>query len=278
MAGKAFFRLIHVLRKTFFQDIVHWQRRHPDHYIFSHSLFQDQEYLDFARRDLTATSERVYDTNEELKRVVPILAREMEVSSRRVDQSLSQIHSAVTQLSMDLASTRSEVQQSTSISATMHQALSRPTTVLIPPLLSSTTPLVNIAPTLSRDEVTLTPPEVSAQVMPAAPCPPFSMSRRIRTATDLWTEYASGLGGKPAVRSMYESGSDLWRRNDSERKFYDRRRPIWQSIKKVAETRHITPEEAAAQVEAFRRSQGSLTLEKLSIKLRNMSESELNML
>ena len=58
------------------------------------------------------------------------------------------------------------------------------------------------------------------------------MSREIETVVDLWREYDEGIAGRPSLRHMYDSGNKDWRRgDDSERRFYRRRKKILDEVK-----------------------------------------------
>ena len=52
---------------------------------------------------------------------------------------------------------------------------------------------------------------------------------------------------------MYENEDETWKRgNDTERKFYDRRKVVLQLVEDLGEQRNIDNDEAAAHVEAYR--------------------------
>lgn len=79
------------------------------------------------------------------------------------------------------------------------------------------------------------------------------MSRQITTVIDAWREYSVGIGGRPSVKSQYEGANTAYRKNDTERKFYQRRMILITELKHLAEELSLPPEEVARLMDAKRR-------------------------
>ena len=101
---------------------------------------------------------------------------------------------------------------------------------------------------------------------------PFKIYRQIESVVDLWREYSLGVDGRPSIKVMYENEDETWKRgNDTERKFYDRRKVVLQLVEDLGEQRNIPNEEAAAHVEAYRLKQKPSSLNHLAKLLRKLS-------
>ena len=62
----------------------------------------------------------------------------------------------------------------------------------------------------------------------------FKLNRSITTVQDCWREYSIGLGIEPiAVRTLDETNETFWRSKDPEKRFYYRRKLIWDKIKEL---------------------------------------------
>jgi hypothetical protein len=95
------------------------------------------------------------------------------------------------------------------------------------------------------------------------------MSRKLITVLDSWREYDEGLGGMTSVKEAYEGDDQTWRKqNDSERKFYERRKPIWQEVKVLAEKRGITIGQAVELLEHYR-VKGKMSLNQLANEIKS---------
>ncbi|WVN87741.1 uncharacterized protein L203_102936 [Cryptococcus depauperatus CBS 7841] len=109
-------------------------------------------------------------------------------------------------------------------------------------------------------------------------CLGFSMSRDVKTVPDLWREYTVGWDGQPPVRDIYE-GSERKRRkgkrfrDDSERKFYRRRKKVLELVETLVD-RGCTDREAAERVERLR-DRRRVTLNKLGEIIPEMTPEEL---
>ena len=74
------------------------------------------------------------------------------------------------------------------------------------------------------------------------------MSRAISSVEKLWREHDFGLDDKSSGRAMYELGDKSYKKDDTERKIFQRRRIILDEIKVTAVSKHISPAAMALRV------------------------------
>ncbi|TYJ52194.1 hypothetical protein B9479_007209 [Cryptococcus floricola] len=100
-------------------------------------------------------------------------------------------------------------------------------------------------------------PLPSFSLGPLSPSSNFTMSREVKSVPDLWKEYTIGWDGQPAVRDIYEGGNARKRRrgkrfrDDSERKFYRRRKKVLEMVEALVE-KGVGEEVAVERVERLR--------------------------
>ena len=82
--------------------------------------------------------------------------------------------------------------------------------------------------------------------------PDFKMSRTIVSVVDLHREYVEGLGGNPAVKDMERQYGTKWRLSTADRKFFNRRKVIYDEIERIASNQRLAPSEAAKILEEHR--------------------------
>lgn len=95
------------------------------------------------------------------------------------------------------------------------------------------------------------------------------MDRTVKDVRELWDEYIVGRNGRLPVREM--SQRPEFRKSEKEKRMFNRRWPIYDSIKGIASKRGMSESEAAALVEAFRVQKG-YKLNKLSEKIQDHIE------
>lgn len=150
----------------------------------------------------------------------------------------------------------------------------------LPPGLTTLPPGLTVDPLQAQlspspdPDVTALPMQLDEQtpVLPASPPTVgpgvesnpviFTLSRTIQTVVLLWLEYSVGLGNMPSSRSVYDTGGTPKFSNDTERRFWGRRLPIIQAVKRLALDRQVSEEEAAVVLENYRVHK-KLTLNKL---------------
>ncbi|ODO08299.1 hypothetical protein L198_00022 [Cryptococcus wingfieldii CBS 7118] len=112
----------------------------------------------------------------------------------------------------------------------------------------------------------------------STPSQNFTMSREVKSVPDLWKEYTIGWDGQPAVRDIYEGNPRKRRRgkrfrDDSERKFYRRRKKVLEMVEALVE-KGVGEEEAVDRVERLRERR-KCTLNKLGEIIPEMTSEEI---
>lgn len=85
------------------------------------------------------------------------------------------------------------------------------------------------------------------------------MSRGIVSITDLWREWNEGLCGGYAVIDLERRWGTKWRKNEKEKKFFNRRKIIISTIEKYAIDHNIS-QQTAVDIAERRRSQKGYSL------------------
>ena len=136
--------------------------------------------------------------------------------------------------------------------ASSRPRIGAPSMSFLPPITDSlsVTPTTasgtDMAPGTEIGESTL-PGRTPSQVTPIV-----RLSRAISSVHDLWREYKEGLGGNPSVESSESRGDRMYRSNDTERRFLNRRMSIWSHIIETAIERNVPEEAIVTELEQFR--------------------------
>jgi hypothetical protein len=97
----------------------------------------------------------------------------------------------------------------------------------LPPITDS----LSVTPTTASTTDMAPGTEVGEPTLPGRTVTPtVRLSRAISSVHDLWREYKEGLGGNPSVESSESRGDQMYRSNDTERRFLNRRMSIWSHI------------------------------------------------
>lgn len=105
--------------------------------------------------------------------------------------------------------------------------------------------------------------------------PSYSMSRGILTITDLWREWTEGLCGGHAVIDLERLWGVRWRKEEKEKKFFNRRRVIIKEIEKYA-TAHNISMQTAVEIAERRRSHKGRSLHWLANNKDEIFEADAN--
>jgi hypothetical protein len=93
----------------------------------------------------------------------------------------------------------------------------------------------------------------TAQVATHSPDPgPLRLSRSLHTVRELWKEYKEGFNGQPSVENEEPKGkNNRYKQGQSEARFYNRRAPIWNQVKKISLRLQISGETAADRLQEY---------------------------
>lgn len=293
LAAGAFLHLLSRLRESFLQDVVIWREHLPNFFVWQNPLFADPEYLQFEERARLNSINRDGHIGLEVQRVLPLLTSQLMAANSSHGKTLEQLMRGVQSIESDNSALANNLDQGFAkthdVLGRLLDALSRP--IVIPeqiiPEHSIPGPLqvqnaINEASTsssssngqpMSRPNPSTASASGTTTALPPAILP-FQMSRSIDTVCDLWREYSVGLPGQPSVRTMYEGGSTEWKKKESERRFYQRRKVILQVVEDIANKRGIPAEEAAAVVDKWRTRQSNTSLNYLSTSVKQVLMDE----
>jgi hypothetical protein len=79
--------------------------------------------------------------------------------------------------------------------------------------------------------------------------PAYKMNRSISSVRDLWREWSDGIGGGPPVKALEETWGSKWRKETTERRFFNRRRIIIDEIGRIMKDEAKTAEEAVSMLD-----------------------------
>ena len=94
----------------------------------------------------------------------------------------------------------------------------------------------------------------------------YKQYRNLTTVNQVWQEYTQGLYGNPSMMSLNEEYGHKWRFTSSDRRFYYRRKRIYDFIENLTKTNGKTVADAIDMLESFRITNG-LDLESLQCSL-----------
>lgn len=288
LAGLNFIKLLRRLRITFLQDVVHWRTRLPEYFLWENALFQDPLYLNFEQQARAQSEHQSVNFSVDAQRVMPEITTTITTYQAAHEQRLVTINGRMEGLEHGVGEILQAVRATDSGIATIVHALARPQQVT-----------VNIPGVLQQPTFTLTGPSQSdtghtptaLAILPSHPkstsqpaasshtqstpisttvtvpgaLPQQLMSRKLEKVTDVWREYVSGINGT-AIKAVYASTSEWRKNNDSERRFYDGRRVIYDAVEQWAQERGIPEVEAAVHLEAARIAEG-YSISKLILRM-----------
>ncbi|KAE8231011.1 hypothetical protein CF326_g3980 [Tilletia indica] len=96
------------------------------------------------------------------------------------------------------------------------------------------------------------------------PMPSMSQDRGINTVTDLWREFKEGIRGLPSVEEMDQDWGNEWRKDEKDRKHYERRMRIIHKIRSLAVQKKVAESVAVVMLEHARMQLKNKSLSKLS--------------
>ncbi|KAG2191953.1 hypothetical protein INT47_004736 [Mucor saturninus] len=269
VAAKAFFELLFMLRKTIIQDAVFMIEKFPTHPLWQNSLFSHELFIDYRERMLIVAQEDNDPVNALLQRCVPILEDKIkcmhhDLSTRLDTQSASQekiidyITRLVTgqasiSLNISLPGGSGEDQDRTNITTTAIPQQSEPN---------------SLSGNNSMDHSQTFHGNINSNGMPC-----YLMSRGIVSVNDLWREWTEGLCGGHAIKDLERRWGTRWRKEETEKKFFNRRRLIINEIERYASQNNITTR-TAVDIAERRRSQKGYSLHSLSKNINKIFETE----
>jgi hypothetical protein len=118
----------------------------------------------------------------------------------------------------------------------------------------------------------------SSEVAYTTPCgktqtpPVYPLSRGLRAVSDVWTEFESGWQGGPAVQDLEKQYGPSRRADESERKYFSRRRVYYDAIQLLTSQQRLPPR-TVAELLKVRRQQMNVTLDRLMKEVKRVGVS-----
>lgn len=238
IAGHGFLRLMKWLRTVLVQDSVLLKRLYPTHPLWSHELFHSAAYEAFAqeaeRRLQASTTD---DLTNSVRTALPIMSDVVQSGLASVGLRLAAMENIISQTNGDVKR-----------------------------LLASKFTLSFASPDVVETAAETTP-VVSVNEMST-----YKLSRGLRTVSEVWHEYDRGLPGCPAVRELELLHGATWRKKESERQFFCRRKVFYDAVQFLA-SREGVPTGTTAEALETRRTRRNMTLDRFmkDIKQRGAS-------
>jgi len=284
IAQRSFTELLRWFRVIILQDAVFLREKFSGSPLWNHHIFKLPQFEDFASR---LKVEARYGDVPQMVRVnqaIPDIAHILREHHHDTQTTLN-IHHQSTE--HRLISLDAKVQQSINQTQPLHQlaaALSGNGLDVLTNIRISQAGEVDVRPmaagsTQGMPAITDPPAVPAAPVVPAtvplAPLqvPRYHMQTWVHTVVQLWEEYDRGVVpsiGEPrglSIRALDEQYDSRWRREDATKKFYGRRKFIWQEVIAASEDLRIPPGQVAERMDRWR-----LVDQKPSISLRKLND------
>ncbi|TYJ57542.1 hypothetical protein B9479_001624 [Cryptococcus floricola] len=277
-AGFAFVNFVHCLRESFLQDAPHLKRLFPDLYVWRNPIFQNPLFTDFEERALAVSESEHLSVNSVVSQAMPELADCLITNFRGVfdhldrlseNQSLfgEQMHDMQLQRADARDNDRYQHVLDTIGRAIQELAGSSSSSSMTAPIRSSSQ-----SPLPASSRTTVPQPATSQSAVPQPAMLTHKMCRSVINVVDLWEEYVIGRNGRMPVREMSELPD--FKRDATEKRFFQRRTPIYDKVRGLASERRITETDAALLLETFR-SARNMGLNKLSDTLKSAEKGAL---
>lgn len=242
LAARGFLELVVYLRRVLLQDSAVFIAETPGCRMWSHPIFQSQEFRSF-QRDLLLKIDTTPDPTElRLQQSLPLLS----VQLRNQHSSLS----AEVKGLVELVKQGNDLLQRF-VRDGMYMRVSPVTDHQDGALLHARNSTQHQVQGPLNDQNVDPPPAHVA----------YEMSRGLTRVSELWKEWHEGIGSSPSVISMEKKHGTKWRFTSKDSKFFSRRKVIIDHVNHVMKNRNVDANAALAAVE---REQGAKSLDALS--------------
>jgi hypothetical protein len=252
IATDGFIMLMILLRTVFLQDSVFLKDAFPNLFIWNHSLFQTQQYLEFAATLKDSVETSTVPEEERLKQAVPLIAEKLcDVTRVLVDQhnvihtkldTHHAVHTTFQKKMADIFSGRAHITLTTD---SFH---------------NDATEIDSLPPDENNSPQTVAVPTDRS-------IPSYALSRNLTTVHEVWTEYSCGIGCNPAVKDLEITFGTKWRKAPKEQRYFCRRSILYHKIQQLI-SEGFTEADAVNKLEMLRTS-NKFTLDALQKYLHN---------
>ena len=288
IAQRSFMELLHWFRIIILQDVVFIRDKFPDSPLWNHHIFRLPQFEEFATRLKIEAMHGDEPRMVSISRVVPHVAHVLQEQYRNVQMTLD-IHHQSNEVRFN--NLDAKVQQSINEIQPVHQLLAAlgnegleiHTHVRMSQIDKVTVPLVQPPhPMSSSDQNTLVVADPINISSANHEVPQYHMQSWIQTVVQLWEEYDKGIASAinqpqgPSIRELDEKYGSRWRRLESIRKPYWRRKFIWQEVIAASKDLGIVPEQVAERMDRWRllKQKSSISLKKLNDMLSAIAKNQ----
>ena len=291
LAAVGFLTLLTELRSVLIQDAVLLRQRYPQHVVFDHPIFQSNTFNRFAETMLASMAPAATPLasmapppppveKEELPTPIeeeepPTLVEDDEAPSWAELEKLGAAagasfrHALEGWLSAIEANSKVLAHNLTRDSVRRRRALRRFGKDLVR-MAASVQQTMDDADRALDDHDSPRTPVRRLPTKPSAGSGYVSPDRSVRTVKQLWQEYDEGIGGRPALKSVYGRSGFRWT-VENDRKHFQRRQVILNEIKRRAEVDGVGARDVAAQLDAYMFDARVKSLNKLQDVIRSGS-------
>jgi len=270
LAATGFTDLLFYFREVILEDSVPLMRQFPESVVWNHPVFQHQDYRPYARRiaDLIDEGERPSQLAV-LTQALPVLTEYLKAAEARKEAQIAELSAALTteirtaeeRLAGTYQASIREILagsvfrlQSLPGPASLPAPASIPAPILTPAVVPSPSPAPTSAPASLSTSDSSRSSRSSRSVSPESEPPKYRMSRTVKTVSDLWREWTTGIRGGPSITALDNRWGSRWRAGrQAEVQWYSLRLEVIREIRRVAGLRRISEESAMCFVAAEQR-------------------------
>ena len=272
LAGQGFLRLLNDLRTILLQDSVILRREFPQHPVWQSPIFVRDDYTQFAQEVEQSLLEVEEPDEVRLRKIVPDIANRMNLCREDIVRTV-EVQGLRTHALLQSVSTQLDDLFSGRFSVTFHrhpsaqdpgpgpgpgphpiESTTASTTAVSQPVAAVPADPLAEASYDAAPDPSASAPACAPRLDPAAPPPPYMMNRTIGSVHDLWREWTVGLGSGPSIQALEAAYGASWRKPQSEKVWFGRRKVIIEEIRQRA-AYHATVEGAVEELELVRRRQ-----------------------
>jgi hypothetical protein len=243
--------LLQYLRVVLIQDAVLLKEKYPNLYIYHHTIFQNPSFINYSNDLKKAMCEKEHPRESQPRTAMPLLSEKIDTIAFKTFSAQKEILGKLDKFYEDFNLEKRKLNDildgKASITLKMEQSnydnhnnTSNPNKCDQP---------ANNVENLINMQTEQNP------LLENGP-PYYKMCRALETVSEVWREYSEGFGGNVSVENLENSYGTRWRKDENERRFFNRRNVIYQEIKKISRERGVSCGEAAVFLEQKRNIMG----------------------